>query len=238
MPRFLPGERWWLDAPGIWGPTWGLPWPIWGPPLPEIEPRAPRGGGGGGTFGPIAGPVDIPPPFGPIAGPVDIPPTFGPIADRNRRRNAMPFSLIGDLVRGRIPGLPPIITLPPITFPPITIPGTRPPEVMPGPTPGVTMPGRVTRGVGCAPCVIEKQMPAYTRKMKGRAVFHPQTGQFLGCTPARRSINPMNGKAAIRAARRLKGVFKFQRRVEKALQKACRGSGVRRTSSRSCKKKC
>lgn len=73
---------------------------------------------------------------------------------------------------------------------------------------------------------------------KFRGSYKVVNGQVV-CCPRRRAMNPMNGRAAIRAARRLKGVFKFQRRVEKALQKACRGSGVRRrgsTRGRSCKK--
>jgi hypothetical protein len=113
----------------------------------------------------------------------------------------------------------------PVPRPPGTTPIPRmptwemPPEVF---RPGGTMQGRVVQK-GCD-CVIEKQMPAYTRRMKGTAVFGPD-GQFIGCRPRTRRMNPLNGRAAIRATRRLRAVSRFQRKVERAIAKACRPRG-------------
>lgn len=115
--------------------------------------------------------------------------------------------IIGDVVQ-RLPRLP----LPRSPRVP-EVPGFPLPPFM-----GPPMLGKVSQQ-GCG-CVIEKQVPAHIRRMKGKAVFGPD-GQFLGCTPKRRSINPMNGRAATRAARRLKSVMKFQRRIEKAIRRAC-----------------
>lgn len=105
--------------------------------------------------------------------------------------------------------------------------------------PTTTFPERMLGQViqkGCG-CVIEKQMPAHVRRVKGRAVFGPD-GSFLGCTPKRRAINPMNGRAATRAARRLTSVMRFQKKIQKAVRRACgsKGGGFRRApAKRSCK---
>ena len=115
-----------------------------------------------------------------------------------------------------------------VGFPGTGMPTTQFPE---------RMAGQVTQR-GCD-CLIEKQMPAYTRKQKGRAVFGPN-GSFLGCTPKRRSMNPMNGRAATRAARRLTSVMRFQKKIQKAVRRACgsRGSGRVRSSGFGRKKTC
>ena len=99
-----------------------------------------------------------------------------------------------------------------------------------GPAPSTAMTTTGCRGAGRyrqpAQCYVQSRTG---RKFRGS--YKVVNGQVV-CCPKRRAINPMNGRAAMRAARRLKGVFKFQRRVEKALQRACRGSGVRRAPAR------
>lgn len=80
----------------------------------------------------------------------------------------------------------------------------------------------------CVPCSLSRPMKATTRHIKGRWCMNEQ-GQPI-CIPRKRRMNPGNSRAALRAARRLKGVFRFQKRVEKALARAVRGSGIRRQS--------
>jgi hypothetical protein len=191
-------------------------------PAPEPQP--------GGTFGPIAGPVEIPPLFGPISGggsmPFDLGPNITGLASNllglfAGRRNAFQ-------PQGFMPGSPQVI------LPPVEIlrqaPVTRTPQLMQG---------RVVQGGGCA-CTIQRQLPARTVNMKGTPVIDPATNQIIGCTPRRKRMNFMNGRAAVRAARRLVGVMRFQKKIQKAVGKACRGrggsGGFRRTSkARSCK---
>lgn len=207
-------------------------------------------------FGPIAGRVERPPFFGPIAGPVDIPPLFGPIAgpveiplpptqprvtpEVTRRRRKMPFdigpnltglvgSVLGGLFGARrqtagfLPGSPQVI------LPPVEVLRQAPPIRAP-----ITMPGRVVQGAGCQ-CTIQRQLPARVVNMRGTPVIDPATNQIIGCTPRRKRMNPMNGKAATRAARRLTSVMRFQRKIQKAVQRACRsksGGGFRRSAAK------
>lgn len=232
MP-FLPrnGHRWWLDAPTIWGPTWGLPWPIWGPSLPEIEPRVSRGGG---TFGPIAGPVDIPPTFGPIAGRVPREPT-----SFDQRRMFMPFDL-GSLLPGRrntsiggvIGGIVGDVTRRVLQRGPTQ---PRLPPFFPG-AGELGPPSRSMTFKGCGPCVIERELPARIVRQKGR-VRMAEDGS-VECVAVRRRFNPANGQAALRAVARLKVTQKLMRRIDKALQRACRSKSRSRFTSRkkgSCK---
>lgn len=194
-----------------------------------------EGSGTRPTFGPIAGPVNIPPLFGPIAGPVrmeDTRPT--------QRRQRMPFdigpnlaglagSVIGGLFGGRrqqqgfMPGSPQVI------LPPVEVLRQAPPIRTPQ-----LMSGRVTQR-GCD-CLIEKNMPAYVRRTKGKAVYGPN-GEWLGCTPKARRLNPMNARAATRAASRLMNVSRFQKRIQKAIRRACisRGKTVGFSRKKTCK---
>lgn len=193
------------EPPDIRDPQ--LPW------SPGGATALPGAGTIGGFFGPIAGPVDIPPLFGPIAGGLPMPFDLGP------NLTGLVGGVLGGLFAGRrrtqgfMPGQ---TTQTGVSFPGTGIPTTTFPA-------RTTMAGQVTQK-GCG-CLIEKAMPAYTRKMKGRAMFGPD-GSFLGCTPSRRSMNPMNARAATRAARRLRGVMRFNRRIEKAIKRAC-GSKTR-----------
>jgi len=212
--NFLPGG---IDPESeFWYGTWTVPWSLYSPRLFTPGFGVPRE-----TFGPIAGPVDIPPLFGPIAGPVEreVPMPFAPLVPTSRpsdiRGRLISFGL--DLLSRRF--LPGQTTQTSVGFPGTGIPTTQFPE---------RMAGQVTQR-GCD-CLIEKQMPAYTRKQKGRAVFGPD-GSFLGCTPKRRSMNPMNGRAATRAARRLTSVMRFQKKIQKAVRKACGTRGRGRVSS-------
>lgn len=178
-------------------------------------------------FGPIAGPVNIPPLFGPIAGPVEVPMSpFAPFAPGATRTSDLRGRLISfgiDVARRAF--LPGQTTQTSVGFPGTGMPTTTFPER-----------GQVIQK-GCD-CLIEKQMPAYTRKMKGRAVFGPD-GSFMGCTPKRRAMNPMNGRAATRAARRLTSVMRFQKKIAKAVRRACgsRGYGRRASSGFGSRKK-
>lgn len=202
--------------------------------VPESPIETPSGGGT--TFGPIAGPVDIPPLFGPISGPVTL---------ERERRKRMPFDLgpgllglantaLAGLFTGRrtaqgfLPG-PQTRTQTGVVFPGTGIPTQTFPE-------RITMPGQVINQ-GCN-CVIQRQLPARTINMKGRAVFDAN-GQVVGCTPRKRRMNPLNGRAAMRSARRLVMVMRFQKKVQKAIQKACKrprvGGGFTRRTKKTCK---
>lgn len=187
------------------------------------------------TFGPIFGRPDIPGLFGPIFSPPD------PDVPRGTFGGAMPNGLLP------LPGLSPRDALlrgatdvarsllgrflPQTTQTSVGFPGTGiPTEVFPE-----RMAGRVVQGRGCD-CVIEKARPAGVTRMKGRAVFNGQ-GQIVGCTPKPRRMNPMNGRAATRAARRLTSVMRFQKKIQKAVRRACgsRGGGFRTTTRKKCK---
>jgi len=233
LPRQLPEEdrRWWgpiyspfnfpssSSEPVYWGPMFS--------PFPVTPPTI--FGGTGPTWGPIAGPVPSPvPPFGTIT----TPPT--------QEKPPMPFPLLpgriptGQDLLGRAIGFGADIArrfLPGQTQTSVGFPGTGMPTIV---FPE-RMAGRVTQQ-GCG-CVVEKSYPAGTRKIKGKAVFGPD-GSFLGCTPAPRRMNPMNARAALRAARRLRSVSKFSARIDKAIRRACRSkgrSGRMGTKKRTCK---
>jgi len=193
-----------------------------------------------GTWGPIFGDPGIPPLFGPIFTP-RVPirerpergPRFGPISG-----GAMPslrdqliagaFGLGRTAIAGIFGGretagrfMPGQVPDTPVPWPPIFGPSR----------PAITVtPGRVINQ-GCD-CIVQKQMPAYIRRMKGRAVFGAD-GQVIGCSPARKRMNPMNGRAATRAARRLTSVMRFQKKIQKAVRRACgsKSGGFRRVSS-------
>jgi len=187
-----------------------------------------------GTWGPIFGDPGIPPLFGPIHSPArerpERGPRFGPISGvpaPTTRRTRMPFDIgpnltgLAGATLGAIFGrrqtagrFMPGQTQTSVGFPGTGIPTTTFPER--------GMLGQVTRQ-GCD-CLIEKQMPAYIRRMKGRAVFAAD-GSFAGCTPKAKRMNPLNGRAATRAARRLTSVMRFQKKIQKAVRRACGGRG-------------
>lgn len=66
-----------------------------------------------------------------------------------------------------------------------------------------------------------------------------QTGKLV-CCPVRRRMNPCNGHALRRAARRLQGFARMEKRIHKALAKACGPAGRRaaRSYTRSRKSSC
>jgi hypothetical protein len=64
---------------------------------------------------------------------------------------------------------------------------------------------------------------------KGRMVYDSRQGSIV-CKQVRR-LNPANGRAAIRAVRRISATHKLLRRIEKAMQKTCRRGGVSRRGS-------
>jgi len=64
---------------------------------------------------------------------------------------------------------------------------------------------------------------------KGRYAQRPD-GTLVCVRPTRR-MNPCNPKAATRAARRLVGVMRFQKRIEKSVRKVCGGRGRSRARS-------
>lgn len=208
--------------------TWG---PIFG------APEAPIGGDGGGggqappfsvggglpspSFGPIAGPVDIPPLFGTIGG--TMPGEFAPVSARD--------SLLGRLIgfgvqaaRTFLPGqeLPPLI--PGTGIPDVTV---IPPVGTPSPTGAIT---GVTRGHALTNRCLLKTSPK-GRNTYGRTVVI--NGQVF-CVPKPRRMSPCNPHAARRAVRRLSMVHSFMRSIEKSMNKACAGSGHsrRRKSTR------
>jgi hypothetical protein len=61
---------------------------------------------------------------------------------------------------------------------------------------------------------------------KGRMVYDARLGGVV-CKQVRR-LNPANGRAAIRAVRRISATHKLLRRIEKAMAKTCRRGGVSR----------
>jgi hypothetical protein len=230
-PGFVEGDR----------PTWGPRYtPFDFPPIviqrrqrPETRP----------SWGPIYTPPSVPEVFGPIYSP----PTTSPEQRGKRKMGGFLPGIISartDILRGigqviggviQTAGQQPTVTVgPPGVQVTVPLPGNLPVlgqfqtglQVAAGPCAGTGRMNRCTRSV---------TVGGRTTNRKGRWILN-EAGQLI-CCPTRRRLNPMNGKAAIRAARRLKGVFKFQRRVEKALQRACRGSGVRRSATaRSCKR--
>jgi hypothetical protein len=144
------------------------------------------------------------PTFGPIAGPVNIPPLFGPMS--SPEVPTMPFDLgpnLTGLAAGVLGGLfgarratQGFIPQTTTTGVGVSFPGTgMPPEIF---APRTTLSGQVINK-GCD-CVIQRNLPARVVNYKGRAVFNAQ-GQVVGCTPRRRQMNPGNARAATRAAR-------------------------------------
>lgn len=212
---------------------------------PQIWPYAgvPVGSGGGIT--------SPPPGYGTVGGTLSVDvvgrlptETFGPIASRsnretyNQQRRFMPFNF-GAIAGRFLPGQQTnIYDRAADLAARVAAEALARRGMLPAQTGGAiqTMPGRVITSGSCE-CQIQKQMPAYVRKMKGRPVFDAN-GQVVGCTPTRRRMNPMNARAATRAARRLRGTMKFMKRIEKAVQRACRSKrsgGFRTTRKRTCK---
>jgi hypothetical protein len=195
-------------------------------------------------WGPIFSPPDVTPPFGTIYTPPTAPEEPMPggflpgiIGGSARDRLLAGVVDLGNRALNRFLPQTPTVTVGP--------PGVQVTVPLPGQLPmlGQFDPTAITSG-GCGPrrssatrwlqsstprCVIQGK----NRKIRGKWVIGAD-GKLV-CCPAPKRMNYMNGRAAMRAARRLKGVFKFQRKVEKALQRACRGSGVRRAR---CSKKC
>jgi hypothetical protein len=99
-----------------------------------------------------------------------------------------------------------------------TLPG------VPTPTIGFDFPGvqtGLTYSAGCG-CLTPTGR-------KGRIVYDSRQGGMV-CKQVRR-LNPANGRAAIRAVRRISATHKLLRRIEKAMAKTCRRGGVGRRGS-------
>lgn len=185
-------------------------------------------------FGPIGGgfgPIYTPPP--PTFGPMYTPPTV-PISSSNYG-GPMPTDsfrearggIVGSIIRAGVGAIIPFL------------PGQNPyPEAPPGPGDilGPIIPD-ITTGIstmGCSSLGRRRAAQCYVqtstgKRRRGRYVVLPN-GQVT-CCPTPRRMNPANARALTRAARRLKGFAKLEKRIHKALARACGPMG-RRAASR------
>lgn len=253
MPEepYVPGETLYVPNLGIFAipPTSPI---LQGPQIPPPGGYVPSP-----TFGPTFTTADCPgcfperiPTFGPSFSPFVLPGGFGPIyspeqptvpLSQDRFGGRMPLSdftqargsILGSIIRAGIGAAIPFL---PGQGPPIVVgpypgpePGNPPDFPFPDVSTGISSMGCSSlrqRGRSLPQCYVTSPKG---RRIRGKYVVLPN-GQVT-CCPSPRRMNPANSKALNRAARRLKGFVKLEKRIHKALARACGPIGRRAARS-------